>query len=427
MNKKIIPLFLAASLSCSLLAGCQSSALRSYKADQSTQTGASGETLDYTPCYETYDADKVMLTVDGIDVTWGELFYWYAYGVSNLTQYYGAITDWKAKCAADETKTNEEYIRDTALENIKQYCAVESQAKEKGVTLTDEDKASIESTWKQNVQNYGGGDEAAFVAQLKQAYLTKDLYEHFNELNFLYTHMAESLYGADGEKLSQDEILTEAGKLGYVRAKNLLISTQDDSGNTLTGDALTAKKTLADKLDAELKGITDQTALEKRFDELVAQYGGDTGTQYYPDGYTFIPGQGTMDTTFESAVTSTQEHQVSGVVETSYGYHIILRLPLSTDAAVEIASDNSVKKLGYFVAQQKFTDEATTWAKNAKVEYSSTYKRMKLAKIFAKAKAAVSASPSAAASPAASAQTSAAADGQASTSPAAEASVSPAA
>lgn len=422
MKNKIIPLVLASSLCVSLLAGCQSSELRSYKADQSTQASTSAAELDYTPCYETYDADKVMLTVDGTDITWGELFYWYVYGVTNLEQYYGTITDWKAKCAADETKTNEEYVKETALENIKQYCAVENKAKEKNVALTDEDKASIESTWKQNVQNYGGGDEAAFETQLKKAYLTKDLYNHFNELNMIYSHLVENLYGADGEKLTQDQILTEAAKLGYVRAKNLMISTQDDSGNTLTGDALTAKKTLADKLETELKGITDQTALEKRFDELVAQYGGDTGTQYYPDGYTFIPGKGTMDTNFESAVSSTQEHQVSAVVETSYGYHIVLRLPLSTDAAVEIASDNSVKKLGYYVAQQLFTDDATGWAKAAKVEYSSAYKRMKLAKVFSKAKAVSSASPS----PTASAQTSAAA-ASGSPTPAAEASVSPAA
>ena len=419
MKKKIIPLVLAASLSCGLLAGCQSSELRSYKEDQTAQTGASTGEKDYTPCYNSYDADKVMLTVDGIDVTWGELFYWYVYDVSNLEQYYGAITDWKAKCAADSSKTNAEYVMDNALDTIKHYCAVESQAKEKGVTLTDEDKKTLETNWKQNVQNYGGGDEETFIAYLKKAYLTKDMYDHINELNLLYNRMVDTMYGTDGGKLTQDQIIEEAGKLGYVRAKNLLISTQDTSGNTLTGDALTAKKTLADKLDAELKGITDQAALEKRFDALVAQYGGDTGTQYYPDGYTFIPGQGTMDTNFESAVKSVQAYQVSDVVQTDYGYHIALRLPLSTEATVEIGSDNTVKKLGCYVAQQLFNSEAETWAKDAKVEYSKTYKKLNLAKIFSKAKTAVAETASPAASPAASAESSPAASAQASASPAA--------
>lgn len=412
MKKKIISLVLAASLSCGLLAGCQSSELRSYQKDQAAASTAAGE-KDYTPCYEAYDADKVMLTVDGIEVTWGELFYWYVYDVSNLERYYGAITDWKAKCAADTSKTNAEYVMDNALDTIRHYCAVESQAKKKGVTLTDADKQSMEANWKQNVQNYGGGDEKAFIAYLKKAYLTKDMYDHINELNLLYNRMVETMYGADGEKLSADQIIAEAEKLGYIRVKNLLISTQDESGNKLTGDALTAKKTLADKLDAELKGISDQSAREKRFDALVAQYGGDPGTEYYPDGYTIIPGQGTLDTNFENAVKSVQTYQVSDVIETDYGYHIALRLPLSSDATVEIASDNTAKKLGYYVAQQLFNQESETWAKDAAVEYSKTYKKLNLAKIFAKAKTVVAetASPetSASSSPAASAEPSASA------------------
>lgn len=420
MKTKIIPLVLAASMCCGLLAGCQSSELRSFSADQkseSAQTAAGTGTKDYTACYNAYDPDTVMLTVDGIDVTWGELFYWYVYDVSNMEQYYGAVTDWKAKSAADSSKTNEEYVMETALDTIKHYCAVESKAKEQGVTLTDADKATLESNWKQNVQNYGSGDEATFVAYLKKAYLTKDMYDHINEVNLLYNRMLETMYGANGEKLSQDQILSEAGKLGYVRAKNLLISTNDESGNALTGDALTQKKALADKLEAELKGITDKTALEKRFDELCKQYGGDTGTQYYPDGYTFIPGKGTMDTNFEGAVTGAQENQVSGVVQTSYGYHIALRLPLSTEATVEIGSDNTARKLGYYVAQNLFNTEAEKWANAATVDYTKTYKKLNLAKIFAKAKAAETASPSPAAS--ASASPSAAASASASASPAA--------
>lgn len=416
MKKKIVPLILTASLCCGFLSGCQSSQLRSYTKDQksgeSTQTAAGASLKDYTACYNYYDADEAMLTVDGIKVTWGELFYWYVYDVSNMEQYYGEVTDWDAKSAADETKTNKQYVMDSALDTIKHYCAVQSKAKEKGVSLTDEDKATLQNTWETNVKNYGGGDEKAFIEYLKKAYLTKDMYDHINEVNLLYNRMLDTMYGTNGEKLSEDEILKKAGTLGYVRAKNLLILTSDDSGNKLSDDQLAEKKALADKLDKELKGITDKAQLEKRFDELTAQYGGDPGTQYYPDGYTFIPGKGNMDTTFESAVTATGEYQVSGVVETSYGYHIVLRLPLSASAPVEIGSDNTVEKLGYYVAQDLFNAEAETWANDAKVEYTKTYKKINLAKIFSKAKAASTASaspsPSAAAnSPAASAQASA--------------------
>ena len=79
MKKKIVPLVLAASLCCGLLSGCQSSQLRSFTKDQengkSAQTAASAGLKDYTDCYNYYDADELMFTVDGIKVTWGELFY----------------------------------------------------------------------------------------------------------------------------------------------------------------------------------------------------------------------------------------------------------------------------------------------------------------------------------------------------------------
>lgn len=414
MKKKIVPLILAASLCSGLLSGCQSSQLRSYTKDQeneeSTQTAAGTSMKDYTDCYNYYDADKVMFTVNGIEVTWGELFYWYVYDVSNMEKYYGDITDWNATSAVDKTKTNKQYVMDSALDTIKHYCAVQSKAKEKGVTLTDEDKTSLQNTWKENVKNYGSGDENTFIEYLKKAYLTKEMYDHINEVNLLYNRMLDTMYGANGEKLTEEQVLQKAEEMGYVRAKNLLISTNDDSGNKLSDEQSARKKETAEKLAQELKGITDKTQLEKRFDELCAQYGEDTGTQYYPDGYTFIPGKGTMDTNFENAVTALGEYQVSDVVETSYGYHIVLRLPLSASAAVEIGSDNSVQKLGYFVAQNLFNAEAETWANDAKVEYTKTYKKMNLAKIFSKAKAAstATASPSAAAnSPAASAETSA--------------------
>lgn len=391
MKKKVISLILAASLCCGLLAGCQSSQLCSYKEEQtgeSAQTSTAAAVTDYSDCAAYYDADEVMLTIDGIDVSWEELFYWYVYDVSGLEQYFGKITDWKAECAADETKTNEEYVMGTALDTITHYCAVEAEAKEKGVALTEEDKEILQANWKQNVQNYGNGDEEAFIEYLKKAYLSKELYDRINEVSLLHNRLLETMYGADGEKLTQEQVLNEAKKLDYVRAKNLLITNKDDAGDTLTGDALNEKKALADKLAAELQGITDPSALQKRFDELVAQYGGDGGTAYYPDGYTFIPGEGTMDADFESAVTALGENQVSGVVETHYGYHIILRLPLSTEATVEIGSDNSAKKLSYYVAQSLFDEETETWAKNAKVDYSKTYKKMKLSKVFKKAKTA---------------------------------------
>lgn len=388
MNTKVISLILAVSVCFALMSGCQSSKLRSYSEDlakESPSPEASQTSKDYTPCYEYYDPDEVMLTVNGIDVTWSELFYWYVYDVSNMENYYGEIEDWNAQCSFNTEKTNREYVMDNALDTVKHYCAVESKAKELGVTLTDEDKATLKSNWENNVKNYGGGDEASFIEYLKKAYLTKDMYDHINEVSLLYDRMMKTLFGANGEKLSENEVIEKASDMGYVRVKNLLISTKDDTNAKLPDDKLAEKKTQAENLLKELRGITDKAALEKRFDEMIKQYGGDSGTEYYAEGYTFIPGNGKMVEAFETASSNLSEYEVSDIVETDYGYHIILRLPLSATAAVEYGSDNSKKTLSYYVAQDMFSSETENWADESKVVYTKTYQDMDIAEVFSKA------------------------------------------
>lgn len=391
MKTKLIPFVLAVSVCLGLFAGCQSSELRSYSDEASTEdagteaTDTTETTKDYTPAYEAYDPDEVMLTVNGIDVTWAELFYWYEYDVSSIESYYGDITDWDADCSFAEGKTNREYVMETALDTVKHYCALESKAKDMGIELTEQDEADLQTTWQNNVDSYGNGDEATFIEYLKKAFLTKDLYDHINKVSKLYERLLEETYGANGEKLGEDEVVSKAGELGYVRAKHILLSTVDDSKAVLPDDQIAEKKATAESLLAELKGITDKTKLEARFDELVKEYSEDPGAAYYTDGYTFQPGAGSMDTTFETAVTGLGEYEISDIVETDFGYHIILRLPLKSTAAVEYTSETESTPLSYYVAQDLFGTETDTWAEESTVEYSKTYEKMDIGEVFSKA------------------------------------------
>ena len=391
MKTKLIPFVLAVSVCLGLFAGCQSSELHSYSEEATTDTAGTEaadttETAkDYTPAYEAYDPDEVMLTVNGIDVTWGELFYWYEYDVSSIENYYGDITDWDAECSFAEGKTNREYVMETALDTVKHYCALESKAKELGVELTEQDEADLQTTWQNNVDSYGNGDEATFIEYLEKAFLTKDLYDHINKVSKLYERLLDEKYGVNGVKLGEDEVVSKAEELGYVRAKHILLSTVDDSKAALPDDQIAEKKATAESLLAELKGITDKTKLEARFDELVAEYSEDPGADYYTDGYTFQSGAGTMDTTFETAVLGLGEYEISEVVESDYGYHIILRLPLKSTAAVEYTSETESTPLSYYVAQNLFGAETDSWAEASTVEYTKTYEKMDIGEVFSKA------------------------------------------
>lgn len=388
MKTKFIPLILTASVCFGLLTGCQSSELSSYtedKAKESSVPATSDNTQtvkDYTPAYESYDPDEVMLTVNGIEVTWGELFYWYVYDVSTVENYFGEITDWDAQCGFDPNKTNRDYVIGNALDTVKHYCAVESKARDMGVALTDEDKETLKTNWDNNVQSYGNGDEAAFIEYLKKAYLSKEMYDHINEVSLLYDRMLDNMFGANGEKISEKDVLEKGSEMGYVRVKHILISSMDENNEKLSDDKLTEKKASAENLLKELKGISDKAALEKRLDEMISEYGNDPGTEFFTDGYTFIPGSGTMNADFENAVTKLGDYELSEIVETNFGYHIILRLPLSSSAVI----DSNNKTLSYYAAQDMFSAETEDWADESSVKFAKAYEKMDIEAVFNRAK-----------------------------------------
>lgn len=390
MRNKLIPLALCLTLFLGLFAGCQSSKLRSRSEDALKEPPAdTTETAtmvkDYTAVYESFAPDELMLTVNGREVSWGELFYWYEFEVTSLEGVYGEIEDWDAPSIQEPDKTNREFIMDRALDTVKHYRSLETEAEALGVSLTEEDKQALADLWQSNVDAYGGGSEEAFVEYLSKVFMTKELYQHISSLRFLMERTISHLYGENGEKLNEQEVLEKGGELGYVRAKHILISNKDDGGAALPEEKLSEKKALAERLIAELQAISDTGARAARFDELIAEYGADPGLTYYTDGYTFQAGAGKLDVSFEAATAGLADYGVSDPVETIHGYHIIMRLPLKADAAIELMSETEKLTLAYFVSQELFAADSEGWARESQVEFTETYQKMDLGAIFAKA------------------------------------------
>lgn len=137
----------------------------------------------------------------------------------------------------------------------------------------------------------------------------------------------------------------------YLRAKHVLILTQDEETQTPFDDAKKAeKKTIAD-------GILKRAQSGEDFDALVSEYSEDPGSKTNPDGYVFTSGE--MVPEFENCVRSLGMDEI-GFTETSYGYHIIKRLDLDAKS-----TDNQIIN-GYY--SEKFVEFIEKYATEFGIE-----------------------------------------------------------
>ncbi len=389
--KRIILTALVFSLLISALAGCTGSQVRTYTdptatpsaeaADDTSQETATPdaqaeETPDYDYAYEKYEPDTVVMTVDGQPVYWEEYFYWLTDAMYLVEYYYGTITDWDAACEFVTTMTYAEYVKEYADGTARMYHSMENKAEELGITLTDEDNEYIDSLWQSDIDSVGSEEE--LIEQIETVYLTKDLYYYINTVSVLADAAFTELYGETGEKLDDEEVISYAEDSGYMRAKHILFMTVDEEGNALPDEEIEAQEQAAQEVLAQLRQAQENGEdTETLFDELMNEYSEDTGLTAYPDGYCFICGD--MVEEFSTAAEALGEYEISDVVTSDYGYHIILRLPLRAD---DIPINDGTNSLRILAASDMFNASVSNWSEEAELVWSEGFEELTPADIF---------------------------------------------
>lgn len=319
--------------------------------------------LDYDAIRALHGADETAITLEDETLDWG--FYadflrtngvQYEDYFRQMAAYYGIAAGWNGSVGDGSGHTYAQSLVTDTSETLASFMAIHAYAKEKGVALDEEAARNLEPE-KMAVDICGEGATLEQLADtLEQgSHMTIDGFRYYSESIGLYSALAEELYGAQGEKLSEEEIVKALEDEGYISAHHILFMTIDPmTGKELEEKDIAAKLETANKLVAELRAIKDSEELVKRFAELKAEYCEDTGKQTYPDGYTFTPG--TMVTEFEDTVKAQKEYEISDPVKTSYGYHIIMRLPLSGGSLL-FSAQGSPTVARATVAQNALTKE----------------------------------------------------------------------
>ena len=325
-------------------------------------------TLDYDAIYALHDPNEVVMTAYGRDVTWGEYFYYLFRQAESVESYfssmatYGMPLTW-SDVAEGEDVTYAELTVESAENIARSLAATAGFAKENGAELTDEDQASIDEKVRSDIEAVvgEGGTRKDLDTYLGQIHMPVTLYDYMNEISALYQSGFVKLYGENGEKLSDEDALTWMEANGYMSANHILLMTIDASTRESLDEAAKAEKLAkAQEIAAELQAIEDQEALLARFAELKTELDEDTGKTAYPNGYVFQPGE--MVTEFEETVKSQEAYQVSDPVESAYGYHVIMTLPLDPDEVLEYSSAGTEMTARAVAANELYSNAADAYA-----------------------------------------------------------------
>lgn len=366
--KRLLSLTLAAAMLAIILAGCGPAATTEPTPGATpTPSPEATETPNEIKEINTalYPDDTLMFTVDGSEVYWPELLYWICSHVNYMT--YGYQIDWHT--VYDGTNTVQDFILNVSVDAVALYRTVEKKAAELGVTLSEKDRAEIESEFEAAKEQAGG--EEAFNEGLAESQLTPELYRYLLSISALYYKLFTELYGERAEKFSDAETLAYASEQGYMHAKHIvLLSKEDEAENA--------------KVRADIEGILEELraagsgeSLHAKFDEIMNSKSEDKGgLMEYPGGYLFK--RGDMVEEFYEATAALKEGELSGIVETDYGYHIILRLPIEPDMIVF----NSYYPLRYTAAYDIYQRQAKAWADEAEIVRTEALDKLDFSEIF---------------------------------------------
>ena len=264
---------------------------------------------------------KTIVTIDGKAIP-EYMFEYIAYSMANSYANQGMnLGDYLDEDAGDG-RTVDEMLKAQIVDTMKAYVAYEKLAEENGLSLTEDEIKAIEENKQQQIKEMGGRKE--FAAQLEQAKIQEEAIDEMSRYGAIYEKVYNGLFGEGGKFAPAAEDVIAKVIPANIRVKHVLIQATEGS------EDYEAKKKTATEVQA-------RAAAGEDFDALIAEFGEDPGMETYTEGYVFdkdgtnFDGSGAMDKTFTDASWALKENGVSPLVPTSFGFHIIKRLPL--DAA----------------------------------------------------------------------------------------------
>jgi foldase protein PrsA len=223
---------------------------------------------------------------------------------------------------------------------------IDKEAAKQNVSITDADyDAEIAKIKEQNAW-----DDATFTTQLESAGFTLDELKEQMKPQLILTKLVEPQIQVTDEEIKTyyDENKTQYETPEQVKASHILVETKEEAADLL----------------AQIKGGAD-------FAELAKAHSKDPGSAVQGGDLGFF-GKGQMVAPFEEAAAALEIGEVSGIVESEFGFHIIKLT--DKKAAATATFEEKKEEIRETVFQQKLGERTTTYVEElrsaAKIENS---------------------------------------------------------
>lgn len=190
--------------------------------------------------------------------------------------------------------------KNLALAQLSQVKAMKLLAEQNEIVLTEEEKSLVQTAAGQYLATLSAAEKE--VLELEKADAVVQMYSEKLLADKLYTYLIRDV----NPEISDDE-----ARIITVQHILLKTYTMDDSGNREELDAASVAKLLE-----KAEEIQKEAAAGENFESLISKYNEDTKS-------TYSFGKGDMEEAFEEAAYSLAKDEISEVVRTSHGFHII--------------------------------------------------------------------------------------------------------
>lgn len=257
---------------------------------------------------------------------------------NNLSQ--SDITDYDWDQEIDGKKLSDT-IKEKAINDAINEVLLIQKGAANGIELDDSEKSQIDTQLSGILSSYG---EEGFALRARTMAIasTKQYKKMYNKVMVVQKVQDDIEENTDEYYPEDISVLKDYTQSDKASVKHILIKTSDEEGASAE-----------DKL-AIAQSVLERAKSGEDFNALMDEFNEDTGEP--AEGYTF--GSGEMEFAFETAAFGLSIDEISDIVETSYGYHIIKRVPglYELQGYWQAQAGNKIKKNSAKIAKLSVAD-----------------------------------------------------------------------